>query len=109
MDWRLAGSLRLGRRDERDGELLAEGKGIFHPAPVAGERLGPVAAVHGAAQVLVRLEPLQYCLAKELADDLPGRGDHWNRHVTGIEFPSQPGVIQSTQVRVTGQQNRAAE
>ena len=47
---------RFGGGDERGGELLVEGEAVFHPAPVAGEELGPVTAVHRPVQLLVRLE-----------------------------------------------------
>ena len=47
---------RLGGGEERGGERFVEGKVVFHPVPVAGERLGPVTAVHGAVQLLVGLE-----------------------------------------------------
>ena len=47
---------RLGGGDERGGELLVEGEEVFDAVPVAGERLGPVTAVHRAVQLLVRLE-----------------------------------------------------
>ena len=47
---------RFGGGDERGGERFVEGKEVFHSVPVAGERLGPVTAVHHAVQVLVRLE-----------------------------------------------------
>ena len=48
---------RFGGGDERGGELFVEGEEVFHPVPVAGERLWPVTAVHRPVQVLVRLEP----------------------------------------------------
>ena len=48
--------LRLRRGDQRGGELLVEGEEVFDAVPVAGERLGPVTAVHRAVQLLVRLE-----------------------------------------------------
>jgi hypothetical protein len=47
---------RFGGGDQRGGERFIAGKELFHPVPVAGERLGPVTAVHGAVQALVRLE-----------------------------------------------------
>jgi hypothetical protein len=47
----MAGAIRLGRRDERGGELLVEGKEVFLPVPVAGERLEAVTAFHGAGTV----------------------------------------------------------
>lgn len=47
LDYALAGG--LGGGDQRGGELLVAGKAVSHPVPVAGERLGPVTAAHGAA------------------------------------------------------------
>ena len=46
----------LGDGDQRGGELLVEGEEVFHAVPVAGERLGPVTAVHRTVQLLMRLE-----------------------------------------------------
>jgi hypothetical protein len=46
----------LGGGDERGGELLVESEEVFEGMPVAGERLGPVTAVHCAVQLRVRLE-----------------------------------------------------
>ena len=39
----------LGGGDKRGGELLVEGEEVFDAVAVAGEGLGPVTAVHGAA------------------------------------------------------------
>ena len=47
---------RLGGGDERGGDLLVEGEGVFWGVPVAGERLGPVTAVHRAVRLLIRRE-----------------------------------------------------
>ena len=46
---------RFGGGDERGGELFVEGKEVFHPVPVAGERLKPLTAIHRVVQVPVRL------------------------------------------------------
>jgi hypothetical protein len=46
----------LGGGDQGGGELLVEGEEVFDPVPVAGERLGPVTAVHRAVQLFMRLE-----------------------------------------------------
>ena len=47
---------RLGGGDHGGGELLVEGEEVFDAVPVAGERLGPVTAVHRPVQLLKRLE-----------------------------------------------------
>jgi hypothetical protein len=52
----LAFAGRLGGGDQGGGEWLVEGKEVLDAVPVAGERLGPVAAVHRAVQLLMRLE-----------------------------------------------------
>ena len=41
---------RLGAGDQGGGELLVAGEWVFDAVPVAGERLGPVTAVHRAVQ-----------------------------------------------------------
>ena len=53
--------------DERGGELFVKGEEVFHPVPVAGERLGPVTAVHRAVQFLVRLEQRRSPLAARVS------------------------------------------
>jgi hypothetical protein len=45
---------RFGGGDERGGELFVEGKEVFHPVPVAGERLGTVTAVRRPVQLLAQ-------------------------------------------------------
>ena len=42
--------------DKRGGELFVEGEEVFATVPVAGERLGPVTAVHRPVQLLMCLE-----------------------------------------------------
>ena len=39
---------RLGGGDQRGGELFVKGAEVFDAVTVAGERLGPVTAVHRA-------------------------------------------------------------
>src|ERR1035437_7605457 len=90
MRWRMSGGglrshgscpLRLpgSRSDQRGGELLVEGEEVFDAVPVAGERLGPVTAVHRAVQLLMRLAPrppassATKAACDQAAATLPGR------------------------------------
>ena len=47
---------RFGGGDQRGGELLVEGEEVFDAVVVAEEWFGPVTAIHGAVESLMRFQ-----------------------------------------------------
>ena len=81
---------RFGGGDQRGGELFVEGKEVFHPVPVVGERLRPLTAVPRAVQLLVRCS---LCRASSHLGTSEGKllsGVTWRRILTQIHANQRP-------------------
>src|ERR1039458_1789278 len=94
----------LGGGDQRGGELLVKGEEVFDAAPVPGERLGPVTAVHRAVEYRARAAH-NACAADSTA--APERAGHarsvlreavehvcgWRRDGPAVPSPNLDGPI----------------
>jgi hypothetical protein len=60
---------RLRHRDQWRSEFFVEGEEVFDAVAVAGEGFGPVTAIHGAVEGLMRFQSNFFCspLASVLA------------------------------------------